>query len=55
MDLTVKDLEIRCNTMGWDISYAGLRNIEKQKRKVTDVELNHLCKALAVEIGELFP
>ena len=49
LDLTLKDLEFKCNSIGWDISYTSLSKIEQRKRKVTDIELNILCQVLKVK------
>ena len=49
LGLSLKDLEFKCNSIGWDISYASLSKIELRKRKITDIELNILCQVLNVK------
>lgn len=53
LDLSLKDLEFKCNSVGWDISYTSLSKIELRKRKITDIELNILCQVLNVKSAVL--
>ena len=49
LGLTLKDLEFKCNSLGWDISYTSLSKIELRNRKITDIELYILCQVLKVK------
>lgn len=48
-------LAARCNVIGWDISRGTLAKIEAKVRRVTDIEVALLAKALRVPVNFLFP
>jgi len=50
-----KDLAAKLQILGWEIDRAGVSKIESQFVCVGDFELFYLCKALRVELTELFP
>lgn len=52
--LTQDELAARCNTLDWEISRGTLAKIESQVRRVTDIEVGLLAKALKVKVSELF-
>lgn len=53
-DLTQEELAARCNVVGWDISRSTLAKIEAKVRRITDIEIIQIAKALRVPISELF-
>jgi len=55
LDWKQEQLAAKCGVLGWDISRGTLAKIEAQVRKVTDIELLLLAKALKVPVGDLFP
>ena len=52
--LSQKDLTAKCNVLGWDISRGTLAKIESKNRRVSDIEVLYLSKALGVGIDALF-
>lgn len=52
--LTQAAFTIRCNLAGFAISRGTLAKIEAQLRRVTDLELRLLVKALGVSVNELY-
>jgi len=52
--LSQKDLTAKCNVLGWDISRGTLAKIESKSRRISDVEVLYLAKALGVDIDTLF-
>lgn len=52
--LTQEMLSARCNLLGWDISRGSLAKIEAKVRRVTDIEVELLAKALRVPVNFLF-
>ncbi len=52
--LSQKDLTAKCNVLGWDISRGTLAKIESKNRRISDIEVIHLAKALSVDIEALF-
>ncbi len=52
--LTQDALAARCNVLGWNISRGTLAKIEAQVRRITDIEVALLAKALKVSIEELY-
>ena len=52
--LSQKDLTAKCNVLGWDISRGTLAKIESKNRRVSDIEVLYLAKALGVDIDTLF-
>jgi len=52
--LTQEQLVARCNLLEWNISRSTLAKIESQVRRITDIEVILLAKALKVEIQNLF-
>jgi transcriptional regulator with XRE-family HTH domain len=52
--LSQKDLTAKCNILGWDISRGTLAKIESKNRRVSDIEVFNLAKALSVDIETLF-
>jgi transcriptional regulator with XRE-family HTH domain len=52
--LTQDDLAARCNLLGWNISRGTLAKIEAKVRRVTDLEVALLAKALQVDINRLY-
>lgn len=53
-DLTQEELAARCNVAGWDISRGTLAKIEAKVRRITDIEVKLIAKALDTPISELF-
>ncbi|WP_347332747.1 helix-turn-helix domain-containing protein [Marinimicrobium locisalis] len=53
-NLTQSELVARCNLLGWDISRGTLAKIEARVRRVTDVEVMLLAKALGTPVEQLF-
>ena len=47
-DLTLKELELKLNSLGWGISHTLISKIEKKKRKVSDTELVYFCEVFNV-------
>lgn len=54
-NMTQEALTAKCNLVGWNISRGTLAKMEAQVRRITDVEVELLCKALKVQVQELFP
>jgi len=52
--LTQEQLVARCNVDGWNISRGTLAKIEAKVRRMTDIEIVLICKALKVVEQELF-
>lgn len=52
--LSQKDLTAKCNVLGWDISRGTLAKIESKSRRISDIEVLYLSKALGVDIDALF-
>jgi len=52
--LTQDELAARCNLLGWNISRGTLAKIEAKVRRVTDVEVVLLAKALQVDVNRLY-
>jgi len=53
--LTQTQLAAKVNLLDWDISRGTLAKIESGIRRVTDIEVMTLAKALKVEVQVLFP
>jgi transcriptional regulator with XRE-family HTH domain len=51
---TQEQLVAKCNLIDWKISRGTLAKIESSVRRVTDIEVKYLAKALNVEIEVLF-
>jgi len=54
-DLTQDMLAARCARVGWDVSRGTLAKVEAQVRRVSDVEVLILAKALKVTAADLYP
>lgn len=52
--LTQEDMVTRCNLLAWSISRGTYAKIESQSRRVSDLEVQLLAQALAVEIDSLY-
>ena len=52
--LTQDQFAARCNLIGWDISRGTLAKIESKVRRITDIEVALLSKALKKPIQTLF-
>lgn len=52
--MTQRELAVRLQLKGWDISRSGIGKIEIGLRKVTDVEVALLARALGVTVAWLF-
>lgn len=52
---TQSDLAVKMQLFGWDASRESIAKLEKQRRRVTDVEMFVLSKILGVKSEELFP
>ncbi|AEG32148.1 helix-turn-helix domain-containing protein [Thiomicrospira cyclica] len=52
--LTQDQFAARCNLIGWDISRGTLAKIEAKVRRITDIEVALLSKALKKPIQTLF-
>lgn len=52
--LTQEQLVARCNVVGWNISRGTLAKIEAKVRRMTDIEIVLICKALKIKEQELF-
>ena len=52
--ITQEQLVARCNLIEWNISRSTLAKIESQVRRVTDIEIILVAKALKVNISDLF-
>lgn len=53
-NLTQEQFSAHCNLLGWDISRGTLAKIESQVRRITDIEIPLLAKALQVKEQDLF-
>ena len=53
--LTQTQLAAKVNLLDWDISRGTLAKIESGIRRLTDIEVMTLAKALKVEVQVLFP
>lgn len=51
---TQDQLVARCNLINWNVSRGTLAKIESNVRRVTDIEVDLLSKALDVEVSQLF-
>ena len=52
--LTQEELTARCNLIGWNITRSILAKIESRVRRVSDVEVELMARALKVKIAELY-
>jgi transcriptional regulator with XRE-family HTH domain len=52
--LTQDELAARLQLGGWDISRSGIAKIEMGLRRVTDIEVSELARALNVPVEWLF-
>lgn len=52
---TQADLARKCQLKGFDISRAGISQIESVFRKVSDLEMVLIAKALQVQVVDLIP
>lgn len=52
--MTQRELAERLQLGGWDVSRSGIAKIEARLRKVTDVEVVLLARALDVAVAALF-
>ncbi len=52
--LTQEQFAAKCNLIGWDISRGTLAKIESKVRRITDIEVILLAKALNLPIEMLF-
>ncbi|MFA7484338.1 MAG: helix-turn-helix transcriptional regulator [Vulcanimicrobiota bacterium] len=52
--LTQDELAARCNLLGWNISRGTLAKIEAKVRRVTDVEVALLARALQVDVSVFY-
>jgi hypothetical protein len=50
-----KDLAAKLQILGWEIDRAGVSKIESRFVCVGDFQLFYLCKALHVDLTQLFP
>jgi len=53
-DWTQEQLTAKCNLLEWNISRGTLAKIESKVRRVTDIEVKLLAKALETDIENLF-
>jgi transcriptional regulator with XRE-family HTH domain len=53
-NLTQEELTARCNLAGWNISRGTLAKVESQVRRITDIEVEIISRALKVEVQDLF-
>ncbi len=53
--LTQDELAARCNLIGWAISRSTLAKMESQVRRINDMELLILARALKVSVSDLYP
>ena len=53
-NLTQEELTARCNLAGWNISRGTLAKVEAQVRRITDIEVELISKALRVGVQDLF-
>lgn len=51
---TQEQLTAKCNLLGWNISRGTLAKMESKVRRVTDIEVLLLSKALRTNIEALF-
>ena len=51
---TQQELAARLQAMGVDLDQTALSRIENGERQVTDIEIVAVCRALRVEVGDLF-
>ncbi len=51
---TQEQLVAHCHLIGWDISRGTLAKLEAQVRRITDIEVVLIAKALNVKVSELF-
>ena len=49
-----EELAARLQAMGVDIDQTALSRIENGDRQVTDIEILAVCKALSINVAELF-
>ncbi|MGL1956271.1 MAG: helix-turn-helix domain-containing protein [Colwellia sp.] len=52
--LTQDQLVARCNLLPWEISRSTLAKIESRVRRITDIEIIMISKALNVDVQVLF-
>lgn len=52
--LTQEQFAAKCNLIGWDISRGTLAKIESKVRRITDIEVILLARALKLPVGKLF-
>lgn len=51
---TQEQFVARCNLIGWNISRSTLAKIESKVRRVTDIEVQLLARALKIKVQLLF-
>jgi transcriptional regulator with XRE-family HTH domain len=54
-DWTQGELAVKLQLLGWDISRESVTRLERQERRVPDLELYVIAKALGVSTDDLFP
>ena len=52
--LTQEEFAGKCNLIHWEISRSTVAKIESNVRRITDIEVKYLAKALDVEVNKLF-
>ena len=53
--ITQADVAARCSVLGFRIGESTISQIECGRRRLTDIELAYLAKALRVPVNILFP
>ncbi len=51
---TQEQLVAHCHLLGWDISRGTLAKIEARVRRITDIEVALMARALNVSVKQLF-
>lgn len=51
---TQEQFVAKCNLIGWNISRSTLAKIESKVRRVTDIEVQLLARALKIKVELLF-
>ena len=51
---TQEQFVAKCNLIGWNISRSTLAKIESKVRRVTDIEVQLLARALKINVELLF-
>ena len=53
-DVTQQELAARVQALGVDIDQTAISRIESAERQVTDIEIIAVCRALGIQVADLF-